>query len=169
MGIVKSITRLSLVSLVLAGVPAGAAEGDRYWAVATAWGIIGPEGGFQAAAQTTWGAAWDYASLEEAREAAMASCRKHVPDPWNSRRWAHDGCKHGKSGKNSCFAIVRAVTHDKVYGTYRAFGVLGKGYPSRAAAEAAARRRAADTFTNDPERVRHEVGTIELVECAGVE
>ena len=67
---------------------------------------------------------------------------------------------------NSCFAIIRVVAHDKYVGTYVAYGVLWS-YPSRAEAEAAAKRSAADTSTNVPDMVV-EIGTIDLVECAGV-
>ena len=72
------------------------------------------------------------------------------------------------SDSNSCFVILSHVTHDDRVGTFKSMGPLTKGFPSRAAAEAAGRLAAANTFTNWSYQ-RHEVGVIELIECAGVD
>lgn len=163
MEIVKSMSRMGHVLLVLTSTTAAAAEGGPYWAVATAWEVRGETGLFHL---STYGAAWDFASLEEAERAAMETCGKHVPDSWNSRRWMHGGCNISATGNNSCFAILSRDSHDR-FGTVTAYGVLGEGYPSSAEAEAAAKREAADTFINSPGTIL-DVGIIELVECAGV-
>ena len=80
-----------------------------------------------------------------------------------------DAIPSASSGMNSCFFVLSRVTDDKYLGRYKLFGASGsEGYPSRAEAEAAAKRSAAETYTNIPDRIHH-VGTIELVECSGVE
>ena len=131
--------------LFLMGTTVASAEGDSHWAVAQALETIGDSGYVR---YSTYGAAWNNPGLEEAEKAAMEACRKRTPDEWNKRRWPHGGCGIVKSGKNSCFYIIRGDTDDKYLGKYTGFGASSESYPSRAEAEAAAKRSAADNFTN---------------------
>lgn len=163
--IIKSMSRPVLVLLVLMSATVASAEGDSYWAVAQAMERIGES---SLARYSNYGAAWNYTRLEEAEKAAMETCRKRTPDEWNERRWPGGGCKIQRYGKNSCFYIIRRDTDDKYLGKYTGFGASRESYPSKAVAEAAAKRSAADNFTNDP-HVIVTTGAVELVKCSGVQ
>ena len=164
MKIIKTMRSPGLALLVLMSTTIASAEDDSYWAVAHAYESIGKTGFIIA---SNYGAAWNYPSLEDAEKAAMEACRKRTPDEWNKRRWPHGGCGIVRSGKNSCFFIIRRDTDDKYLGKYTGFGASSESYPSRAEAEAAAKRSAADNFTN-VEGVTHK-GAVELVKCSGVQ
>ncbi|MDE0210534.1 MAG: DUF4189 domain-containing protein, partial [Boseongicola sp.] len=152
---IKSMGRLGLVLLVLSGTAAASAEDGPYWAVAQGYEPIGEIGPIYPA---VYGAAWNFASPEDAENAAMEQCRKHTPER---------GCEVSLSGENSCFAIIRVVWHDRHLGSYTSFGGLGPS-SSRAEANADATLAAADAYSNNP-YVIDIVGTVELVECAGVQ
>ena len=147
---IKSMSCLGLALLVLMSTTIASAQGDSYWAVAQAFETIGDTGYWRT---SNYGAAWNYPSLEEAEKAAMEACRKRTPDEWNKKRWPKGGCEIRKSGKNSCFYIIRRDTDDKYLGKFTGFGVSPESYPSKAVAEAAAKRNA-DNFTNVPHRNR---------------
>ena len=161
--IIKSLSSLGLVLLVLMSTTVASAEGDSYWAVAQAFETIG-ETGYQRA--SNYGVAWNYPSLEGAKKAAMEACRKRTPDEWNKRRWPRGGCEIMRFGKNSCFYIIRRDHDDKYLGKFTGFGASPEGYPSRAVAEAAA-KRVADGFTNNPDDIVSD--TVEMVKCSGVQ
>ena len=163
MEIIKSMSCLGLALLVLMSTTIASAEDDLYWAVAQAYESIGKTGFIIA---SNYGAAWNYPSLEDAEKAAMEACRKRTPDERNKKRWPRGGCEIWKSGKNSCFYIIRRDTDDKYLGKFTGFGVSSESYPSRAVAEAAAKRNA-DSFTNDPHQIVKD--SVELVKCSGVQ
>ena len=168
--LLKSMSRLGLVLLVLTSTAAASAEGDLWWAFAEVGIALGDTGYYRDGA--AYGAAWNFPSREEAEKAALEACAKEdVPHPSWSRPHVdalqYKGCAVRKSGKNSCFAVVKYVTHDKYWGTYTGFGYVGS-YPSHAETEAEAKRGAADTYSNDSGVIQI-VGSVELVECSGVE
>ena len=163
MEIIKNMSRLGLVLLLLMSTTVASAENDLYWAVAKAYETTGKPGYIRV---STYGAAWNFPSLEEAEKAAMEACRKRTPDEWNKRRWPRGGCEIGNYGKNSCFYIIRTDTDDKYLGKFTGFGASSESYPSRAEAEAAA-KRSADSFTNVSHRIVKD--TVELVKCSGVQ
>ncbi|MYF08385.1 MAG: hypothetical protein F4092_12220 [Rhodospirillaceae bacterium] len=150
----KSMSRLGLLLAVLTSTAAASADGGPYWAVARDVFQIKSSGG---AGPQSYGAAWNFPSREEAAEAAFEACGRESP---------RGECNTlASSGMNSCFFVLSHVTDDKYLGRYKLFGASGsEGYPSRAEAEAAAKRSGADTYTNIPDRIHH-VGTIELLEC----
>lgn len=164
MEIIKSMRIPGLVLFVFMSATVASAEGDSYWAVAQATESLGK----LHIITSNYGAAWNYPSLEKAEKAAMEACRKRTPDEGNKRRWPRGGCNIRISGKNACFYIIRRDTDDKYLGKYTGFGASRESYPSRAVAEAAAKRSAADNFTNDP-HVIVMTGTVELVKCSGVQ
>ena len=152
---IKSMGGLGLVLLVLSGTAAASAEGGSYWAVTSGYE---PIGGFGHIYPAVYGAAWNFPSPEDAEDAAMEQCRKHTPEI---------GCEVTGNGENSCFAIIRTVWHDRHLGTNTSFGWSGP-YSSRAEAKADATLAAADAYSNNPD-VIDIVGSVELVECAGVQ
>ncbi len=157
MKVVKNMCRLGLVLLILTSTAAASAEGGLWWAVAT--DVFQFKNSLWAGPQS-YGAAWNFPSREKAEEAAFEACGRESP---------RGACNTlASSGKNSCFFVLRRISDDKYLGRYTLFGVSGsEGHPSRAEAEAAAKRSAADTYTNVPDVIHH-VGTIELIECSGV-
>ena len=154
------IAGLSLVLFVLTSTAATSVKGDLYWAVVTDVFLLpdDPSG----AAPQYYGAAWNFASREEAEEAAFQTC---------GRQSHRGGCNTlASSGKNSCFFVLKwNITYKNYSGTHTTFGVSrSEGYPSKAAVEAAAKRIAADnSYTNEFGTTYK--GSIDLVECAGVE
>ena len=163
MKIIKSMRSLSIVLLVLMSTTTASAGDDLHWAVAHAFESIGKTGYIRA---STYGAAWNFPSREEAEKAAMEACRKRTLDQWNKRRWPRGGCEIRRSDKNSCFYIIRRDHDDKYLGKFTGFGVSSESYPSRALAEAAAKRNA-DSFTNNPHDIVND--TVEMVKCSGVQ
>ena len=155
--------------LALAGAAGAAVAGDLHWAAAEGTPWRGP------ALNDTYGAAWNYASLEEAESAAREACRERTPEWWNHDKWQGGDCGIASSGTNSCFFIVKGEIHDENVGKYTVYAALaqdhhGSSLLSRAQAEAAAKREAAkfdgrraDAFAT------FENGRVELVECAGVQ
>lgn len=157
MDIMKSIGRLGLLSLVLTSTATAAAEGDLHWAVAT--DVFQLKDSLLSGPQS-YGAAWNFPSLEEAEIAAFKACGRESPRGECNTR--------ASAGKNSCFFIIRwDTTYDNYSGKHTTFGVSqSEGYPSRTAAESAAKQSAADNYTNW--EGTHHKGSVELVQCAGV-
>ena len=99
---------------------------------------------------------------EEAEDAAWEAC---------ARESHRGGCNDLQSvGMNSCFFIIGVtLTYPDWPETHTLFTASkSEGYPSRAAAEAAAKRIAADnSYTNEFGTIYK--ASVELVECGGVE
>ena len=138
--------------LVLTSTAAASAEEGPYWSVAVvdSYGL-----------PSVYGAAWNFASLQEAEEAALEECQKR----------ADKGCHIERGGQASCFFVGRTDGHHKGSGRYTGFWV-SEPYPSRAEAGAGAERRIAENYAfHQSEHSQHWsiVFTIELVECAGIE
>lgn len=167
MAIVKIMSRLGFALLVMTSTAAVSAEGDLYWAVSGAAEYIGDNK--SAYRVSTYGAAWDFSSAEEAEEAALEACQQRVPDPWNDERWLYGGCNKPYAYSNSCFAIIKEIIHDEYLGTVVQYNMVPEVLLSRAEAEAAAARRVAHIVGNRGYGGRYETAEIELIECAGVE
>ena len=160
MEIVKSIAGLGLVLLVLTSTAAASAEGDLYWAVSHGCeDVREPDGYALFPLCRTYGAAWGFASLEDAEAAAVAECRK--------QKQPNQRCTIAGAGKSSCFFIRRLDGIHGGAGPWTSFTEFGP-YSSRAEAQAAAKRDV-DTHPYEDSQNTGMVATIELVECAGVE
>ena len=157
MEIIKSMSTLGLVLLVLTSTAAASAEGGSYWAVALKEEELIGEYGYIRPRVSAYGAAWNLASLEEAKKAAMKECDKND---------ANGECFISYTGKDSCFMVVNILFRTVYWGTYTAFADFGP-YLSRAEAEEAEmyERRTVGKFANGT----HEYANTELVECSGVQ
>lgn len=150
MEIIKSFVRLGLVLLVLTSTAAAVEDGGPYWSVAVVDSYSPP---------SVYGAAWIFASWQKAEEAALEECQKR----------ADKGCHIEHGGRDSCFVITRNDGHHPGSGRFTSISVWGPYPPSRAEAEAAAKREFAELDSGDYHQTTWFVRTIELVECAGVE
>ena len=151
MEIVKSMSGLGLLQIVLASAAAVSEEGDLYWAVSHGCeDVREPDGYALFPLCRTYGAAWGFASLEEAEAAAVAEC-------WKQGR----GCGIPYSGKNSCFGVLKLIRRHVYIGTHTVFS--SHEYGSRAEATAELGRVSRDAHGT------YEVVGVELAECPGVQ
>ena len=151
MKIVRSMSRLGLVLIVLTSTAAASAEGDLYWAVSHGCEDVREADGYALFPLCrTYGAAWGFASLEEAEAAAVAECRKQGR-----------GCGIPYSGKNSCFGVLKLIRRHVYIGTHTVFS--SHEYASRAEATAELGRVSRDAHGTA------EVVGVELAECPGAE
>ena len=159
MKIVTSMSRLGLVLLVLTSAAAASAEGDSYWAVAMKDEELVDELGYKHRRSSAYGAAWNFASLEEAEQAALEACGKQDADP-------HGGCYISLTGKDSCFVVANLIFHNAYVGTYTGFADWGP-FPSRTVAEA--ETDAIRSVVYRDSYGTFETANIETIECAGVQ
>lgn len=153
----KSILGLMFVALSATSVAAA----DLWWAVALGY--------------RTWpvgyGAAWNYPTEDEAIEAAKEACLKEGSGDSRYR------CFVKETGKNSCFFVTRWDRHLSTPIQQGPRGVIGgepytvrghgwsRPYPTRAAAEAAAR----EAIVNNPDNPHGSGFGIALLECSGAQ
>ncbi len=127
MEIIKSTSTLGFVLLVLTSTNVASAQDDSYW-----WAIaVNAYSNKNSSEPVTYGAAWNSASREEAKKAALGACEERNASSWD--------CFSAAEGNNSCFAIIRLDIHHKSRGSYTSFDLYPKSgthYRSRAQAQA---------------------------------
>lgn len=149
---------LSILFVILLANPVVAA--DLWWAAAYASVPVGPLHN----AYGVYGAAWNYPTLEEAKEAALEACRRRLVRPKPSSRYGDCRLYYFNYNPNTCFYVIKSRFRQSahLWPNMVSFGVYGP-FNTLAEAKTDAERKVAQYSSSIQSSV------IELLKCTKIQ
>ena len=152
--------RYTLCVLFVISLSNPVAAADLWWAAAYASVPVGPLHN----AYGIYGAAWNYPTLEEAKEAALEACRRRLVSPKPSSRYGDCRLYYFKYKPNTCFYVIKSRHRQSahIWPNVVSFGVYGP-FNTITEAKADADREMAQYSSTIQSNV------IELLKCTGAQ